>query len=55
MQGMDTNVIVRYLTGGDPQQADQACAVIGQKPGFVPRTVLLVAALTRPCTPNNGS
>ena len=32
MQGMDTNVIVRYLTGDDPQQADQARAVIGQKP-----------------------
>lgn len=41
MQGIDTNVIVRYLTGDDPQQADQARTVIGQKPVFVPRTVLL--------------
>ena len=41
MNAVDTNVIVRYLTGDDPQQASKACAVIGQKPVFVPRTVLL--------------
>lgn len=41
MHGVDTNVIVRYLTGDDPQQADKARAVIGQTPVFVPRTVLL--------------
>lgn len=41
MHGVDTNVIVRYLTGDDPQQADKARAVIGQRPVFVPRTVLL--------------
>ena len=43
MHGVDTNVIVRYLTGDDPQQADKARAVIGQTPVFVPRTVLLEA------------
>ena len=41
MHGVDTNVIVRYLTGDDPQQADKARTVIGQKPVFVSRTVLL--------------
>ena len=43
MHGADANIIVRYLTGDDPQQADQARAVIGQQPVFVPRTVLLEA------------
>lgn len=43
MHGVDTNVVVRYLTGDDPAQADKARAVIGQKPVFVPRTVLLEA------------
>jgi predicted nucleic-acid-binding protein len=41
MHGVDTNIIVRYLTGDDPAQAAKARAVIGQKPVFVPRTVLL--------------
>ena len=41
MHGVDTTVIVRYLTGDDPQQADKARTVIGQKPVFVSRTVLL--------------
>lgn len=41
MHGVDTNVIVRYLTGDEPRQAAKARAVIGQKPVFVPRTVLL--------------
>ena len=43
MHGVDTNFIVRYLTGDDPQQASKARAVIGRKPVFVPRTVLLEA------------
>lgn len=43
MHGVDTNIIVRYLTGDDPKQADEARAVIGRKPLFVPRTVLLEA------------
>jgi len=41
MHGVDTNIIVRYLTGDDPAQAAKVRAVIGQKPVFVPRTVLL--------------
>ena len=43
MQGVDTNVIVRYLTGDDPRQAAKARAVIGQGAIFVPRSVLLEA------------
>ena len=43
MHGVDTNVIVRYLTGDDAAQAAAARSVIGQKPVFVPRTVLLEA------------
>ena len=43
MHGVDTNIIVRYLTGDDPAQAAGARSVIGQKPVFVPRTVLLEA------------
>lgn len=43
MHGVDTNIIVRYLTGDDPAQAAEARSVIGQKPVFVPRTVLLEA------------
>ena len=41
MHGVDTNIIVRYLTGDDPAPAAKARAIIGQKPVFVPRTVLL--------------
>ncbi len=40
MHGVDTDIIVRCLTGDNPQQADKVRAVIGQKPVFVPRTVL---------------
>lgn len=43
MHAVDTNVIVRYLTGDDPAQAAKARTVFGQKPVFVPRTVLLEA------------
>ena len=43
MHGVDTNVIVRYLTGDDPIQAAKARAVIGGRPVFVSRTVLLEA------------
>ena len=43
MRAVDTNVIVRYLTGDDRVQAERARAVIGQEPGFVPRTVMLEA------------
>lgn len=41
MRAVDTNVVVRYLTGDDPKQAGKARAVIGREPTFVPRTVLL--------------
>ncbi len=41
MHGVDANIIVRYLTGDDPAQAAKARSLIGQKPVFVPRTVLL--------------
>lgn len=43
MHGVDTNVIVRYLIGDDPDQAAKARAMIGQVPVFVSRTVLLEA------------
>ena len=41
MHGIDTNVVVRYLTGADPAQAAKARGVIGQTPIFVSKTVLL--------------
>ncbi len=41
MRAVDTNVIVRYLTGDDPKQAEKARATIGQEPVFVATTVLL--------------
>ena len=41
MHGVDTNVIVRYLIGDEPRQTEKARAIIGQKPVFVSRTVLL--------------
>ncbi len=41
MRAIDTNIIVRYLTGDDPEQAEKVRALIGHEPVFVPRTVLL--------------
>ncbi len=41
MHAVDTNVIVRTLIGDDPAQAAEARAVIGHRPVFVPRTVLM--------------
>jgi predicted nucleic-acid-binding protein len=41
MRAVDTNVIVRYLTGDDPKQAAKARALIGHTPVFVPRSVLM--------------
>ncbi len=41
MRAVDTNVIVRYLTGDDPAQAVKARVIIGREPVFVPRTVVL--------------
>jgi predicted nucleic-acid-binding protein len=41
MRAVDTNTVVRYLTGDDPAQAEKVRALIGHEPVFVPRTVLL--------------
>ena len=41
MKAVDTNIVVRYLIGDDPTQADKARAIIGREPVFVSRTVLL--------------
>lgn len=41
MRAVDTNVVVRYLTGDDPVQAGKARALIENEPVFVPRTVVL--------------
>ena len=41
MHAVDTNIIIRYVTGDDPGPAAKARAFIGQTPVYVPRTVLL--------------
>lgn len=41
MLAIDTNLIVRYLTGDQPQQARKAKALIDSEPVFVCKTVLL--------------
>ena len=41
MRALDTNIVVRYLTGDDPDQAAKARAVIDAGPVFVSTTVLL--------------
>lgn len=41
MRAVDTNVIIRYLTGDDPAQVVKARAIIGREPVFVPGTVVL--------------
>jgi predicted nucleic-acid-binding protein len=43
MRAVDTNIIVRYLAGDDPTQANKVRSVIGHEPVFIPRTVLLEA------------
>jgi len=43
MRAIDTNLVVRYLTGDDPEQEERIRALIGHEPVFVPRTVLLEA------------
>jgi predicted nucleic-acid-binding protein len=40
MRAVDTNIVVRYLTGDDPGQAAKAKAVIDAGYVFVSRTVL---------------
>lgn len=41
MLAVDTNLIVRYLTGDDADQYDRATAVIEGQQVFVPMTVIL--------------
>ena len=41
MQAIDTNVVVRYLTGDDPKQAAKARGVVDAGRVFVSTTVLL--------------
>ncbi len=41
MRAVDTNVLVRFLTGDDPGQAAKARAVVEHEPVFISRTVLL--------------
>ena len=41
MKALDTNVVVRYLTGDDPAQAAKAKAAVDSGPVFVSTTVLL--------------
>ena len=41
MRALDTNIVVRYLTGDDPEQAARAKAAIDAGPVFVSTTVLL--------------
>ena len=54
MIGLDTNVLVRYIMQGDPQQARKANGLIDsltlQEPGFVPivAVIELVWVLTKP-------
>jgi predicted nucleic-acid-binding protein len=43
MTGVDTNVLVRFLTGDDPEQAEKARAVLKKPDVFVPETVMLEA------------
>lgn len=41
MIAIDTNIVVRYLTGDHPDQSARARAVVDAGPVFVPVTVLL--------------
>lgn len=41
MIAIDTNVVVRYLTGDHPDQSPRARALIDANPVFVPVTVML--------------
>ena len=41
MRAVDTNIVVRYLTGDDLEQAAKASAAIDAGPVFVSTTVLL--------------
>ena len=41
MIGVDTNVLVRLLTGDDPDQAGRAANLFARENIFIPKTVLL--------------
>ncbi len=41
MIAIDTNIIVRYLTGDHPDQSPRARALVDGQPVFVPVTVAL--------------
>lgn len=41
MIGVDTNVLVRLLTGDDPDQAGRAANLFARESIFIPQTVLL--------------
>ena len=41
---VDTNVLVRLLTGDDPAQAARAAALFAQEHVFIPKSVLLETA-----------
>ena len=43
MTGVDTNIVVRFLTGDDPAQSEKARAVLKKSDVFVPETVMLEA------------
>ena len=43
MIAIDTNIVVRYLTGDHPEQSARARALVDAGPVFVPTTVLLEA------------
>lgn len=41
MIAIDTNVVVRYLTGDHPEQSSRARALVDSRPIFLPVTVVL--------------
>jgi len=41
MIAIDTNIVVRYLTGDHPEQSVRARAIVDSQPVFVPVTVVL--------------
>lgn len=43
MTGVDTNILVRCLTGDDPGQSEKARAVLKKPEVFIPETVMLEA------------
>jgi len=44
MTAVDTNVLVRLLTGDDPKQTEEARAILGSGPIWISKTVLLETA-----------